>query len=239
MSTVKGAVGFAGLFIAAVSPMFADTPPLRLSHAWIVVATGARNARRWRRRGSASRRRQPARGQGRRRYSRVNGFLELMYPDPTVLVSPASRPGPKIPAQGGGVRPAIVRSASSSTARPRRRRSSLRDLECPPVDGEGTFIEMMTLKEMPKAVSLISSHPGARERHRGSRGIPSRARCSSTQWRAALTDCVVVWQRRLRWPRPTSVPRAHEVRRGRPLAARCTSMAASRASPKPSLIFQW
>jgi hypothetical protein len=36
-------VGFAGLFAACIGATLAtDAPPLKLSHGWIVVATGAR-----------------------------------------------------------------------------------------------------------------------------------------------------------------------------------------------------
>src|SRR4051812_20927929 len=73
-------------------------PPLQLSHAWIVVKTGAPERKALE---AAGFRIAPAvnrhNGQGTASVTveLLNGFLELIYPDPTVPVSPNLQAGPK------------------------------------------------------------------------------------------------------------------------------------------------
>ena len=168
---MKRAVGFAGLFVAFIGPVFAaDAPPLRLSHAWIVVATGARERAALEKAGfriAPTVNRHDGQGTASVTVELLNGFLELMYPDPTVPVSPASQAGAekfrrKSAWRETGYCPIGIvfdRSPATPVKFPFATwRVSADWME------KGTFIEMMTPKEMPKAVSLsISSHPGARE----------------------------------------------------------------------------
>ena len=165
------AVGFVGLFVASAGPVFAaDTPPLRLSHAWIVVATGARERAALDKAGfriSPAVNRHEGQGTASVTVELLNGFLELIYPDQTVPVSPALQAGAekfrrKAAWRETGYSPiGIVFDRSSAT--PEKFPFETWRLSADWME-KGTFIEMMTPKEMPKAVSLsISSHPGASE----------------------------------------------------------------------------
>jgi hypothetical protein len=163
------AVRFAGLglLVASVAPTFAtEAPPLTLSHCWIVVATGARERTALEKAGfriAPLVNRHDGQGTASVTVELLNGFLELIYPDPTVPVSPASQAGAekfrrKSAWRVTGYSPiGIVFDRSSATPQKfpfETWRVSADWME------KGTFIEMMTPKEMPGAVSLsISSQP--------------------------------------------------------------------------------
>jgi hypothetical protein len=95
----------------------------------------------------------------------LNGFLELMYPDPTVPVSPASRAGAekfrlKSAWRETGYSPIGV-VFDRTPATPDKLPFATWRVSADWME-KGTFIEMMTPREMPKAVSLsISSHPAS------------------------------------------------------------------------------
>jgi len=167
------AVRFAGLglLVACAGPAFAaDAPPLTLSHCWIVVATGAPERTALEKAGfriAPMVNRHDGQGTASVTVELLNGFLELIYPDPTVPVSPASQAGAekfrrKSAWRETGYSPiGIVFDRSPATPQKfpfETWRVSADWME------KGTFIEMMTPKEMPRAVSLsISSHGGERE----------------------------------------------------------------------------
>jgi hypothetical protein len=90
------AIRIAGLFVAAVGTTFAAEAPLTLTHAWIVVATGARERAALEKAGfriAPTVNRHEGQGTASVTVELLNGFLELIYPDPTVPVSPASQAG--------------------------------------------------------------------------------------------------------------------------------------------------
>jgi hypothetical protein len=96
----------------------------------------------------------------------LNGFLELIYPDPTVTVLPALQAGAekyrlKSAWRESGYSPfgiAFERTATTPEKFPFATwRIALNWMQ------KGTFIEMMTPKEMPKAISLSIHPPGTRE----------------------------------------------------------------------------
>ena len=163
------AVQFAGLFVAFVGPAFAaDAPPLTLSHCWIVVATGARERAALEKTGfriAPTVNRHEGQGTASVTVELLNGFLELIYPDPTVPVSPALRAGAekfrlKSAWRENGYSPiGIVFDRSSAT--PEKFPFATWRVSADWME-KGTFIEMLTPKEMPRAVSLsISSHPAS------------------------------------------------------------------------------
>jgi hypothetical protein len=164
---------FAGLLLAiSVSGSAAAAPPLTLSHSWIVVTTGAPERQALEKAGfriAPTVNRHDGQGTASVTVEFLNGFLELIYPDSTVPVSPALEAG----------------------AKKFRLKSAWRETDYSPIGivfdrtpatpenfpfatwrisadwmEKGSFIEMMTPREMPKAVSLsISSHPAStRER---------------------------------------------------------------------------
>jgi hypothetical protein len=74
----------------------ADAPPLTLSHAFIVVTTGAPERRALEKAGfriAPTVNRHDGQGTASVTAELLNGFLELTYPDPTVPVSPALQAG--------------------------------------------------------------------------------------------------------------------------------------------------
>jgi hypothetical protein len=161
------AVRFAGLLAASIAPTFAaDTPPLTLSHAWIVVTTGARERTALEKAGfriAPTVNRHEGQGTASVTVELLNGFLELIYPDPTVPVSSALQAGAekfrlKSAWRETGYSPiGIVFDRSPAT--PEKFPFATWRVSADWME-KGTFIEMMTPKEMPKAVSLsISSHP--------------------------------------------------------------------------------
>ena len=138
---------FAVMSVAAIGSAFAaDAPPLTLSHGWIVVRTGAPEGTVLEKAGfriAPTINRHDGQGTASVTVELLNGFLELIYPDPTVPVSPALRAG----------------------AEKFRLKSAWRETGYSPI---GIVFDRTpaTPKEVPKAVSLsISSHPAStRER---------------------------------------------------------------------------
>lgn len=156
-----------GLFVATMmsaSPV--QTPPLALSHSWIVVTTGAPERQALEKAGfriAPMVNRHDGQGTASVTIEFLNGFLELIYPDSTVSVSPALQAGAdkfrlKSAWRETDYSPiGIVFDRTPATPGPlpfATWRISADWME------KGSFIEMMTPKEMPRAVSLsISSQP--------------------------------------------------------------------------------
>jgi hypothetical protein len=150
------------------SAFAADTPPLTLSHTWIAVTTGAPERRALEKAGfriAPTVNRHDGQGTASVTVELLNGFLELIYPDPTVPVSPALKAGAekfrlKSAWRETGYSPiAIVFDRTSAT--PEKLPFATWRISADWME-KGTFIEMMTPKEMPKAISLsISSHPAS------------------------------------------------------------------------------
>jgi hypothetical protein len=153
----------AALGRSAFSP---NAPPLTLSHAWIVVGTGAPERKVLEKAGfriAPMVNRHDGQGTASVTVELLNGFLELIYPDSTVSVSPALQAGAekfrlKSAWRETGYSPIGVvfdRTAATPEKFPFATwRISADWME------KGAFIEVMTPKEMPKAVSLsISSNP--------------------------------------------------------------------------------
>src|SRR5712692_5979054 len=120
---------FAGLLVAAMAAAFtAEAPPLVLSHSWIVVTTGAPERKALERAGfriAPGGNRHDGQGTASVTVELLNGFLELIYPDPTVPVSPALQAGAeKFRLKSAWRETGYSRSGSSSIAHQRRRRSS-------------------------------------------------------------------------------------------------------------------
>jgi len=151
--------------LVAASAFAAEPPPLRRSHAWIVVQPGAPERAALEKAGfriAPTVNRHDGQGTASITVELLNGYLELTYPDSTVPVAAATRAG----------------------AEKFRMKSRWRETDYSPIGivfdrtaatpdsfpfptwrvtvdwmDKGTFIEMLTPKEMPKAVSLsISSH---------------------------------------------------------------------------------
>jgi Glyoxalase-like domain len=146
----------------------ADASPLLLSHAWIVVTTGAPQRGALEKAGfriAPTVNRHDGQGTASVTVELLNGFLELIYPNPTVPVSPASKAGAekfrlKSAWRDTGYSPiGIVFDRTSAT--PEKFPFATWKISADWMEKD-TFIEMMTPKEMPKAVSLsISSHPAS------------------------------------------------------------------------------
>ncbi len=157
------------LVIGALALGCASHPsPLALSHAWIVVPTGARERTLLEDAGfriAPDINRHDGQGTASITVEFQNGFLELIYSDPTVQVSPSSRAGAekfrlKSNWRESGYSPIGIvfdRTAATPEAFPFATwRISADWMEA------GTFMEILTPKETPKAVSLsISSHAGS------------------------------------------------------------------------------
>jgi hypothetical protein len=156
--------------VASIRSGFAvETPPFRLSHAFIVVTTGAPERRALEKAGfriAPMVNRHDGQGTASITVELLNGFLELTYPDPTVPVSPALQAG----AEKFRLRSAwretgycpIAIAFDRTPATPEKFPFATWRISPEWMD-KGTFIEMMTPKEMPKAISL-SIHPaGASE----------------------------------------------------------------------------
>ncbi len=153
----------------------AEVPPLALSHAWIVVTTGAPEKAALENAGflfAPAIHRHDGQGTASVTVELQDGFLELIYPDPSVPVSPALQVGAeKFRAKSRwretGTSPIGVvfdRTPATPAELPFATWKVSADWMDP-----GTFIEVMTPKEMPQAVSLsISSHAlGTRESQAG------------------------------------------------------------------------
>src|SRR5438132_13569036 len=147
------------------SGLAVDKPPFALSHAWIVVTTGAPERKALEKAGfriAPTVSRHDGQGTAWVTVELLNGFLELIYPDPTVPVSPALQAGAekfrlKSAWRETGYSPIGIvfdRTPATPDKLPFATwRISANWME------KGTFIGMMTPKEMPKAVSLsISCH---------------------------------------------------------------------------------
>lgn len=149
-----------------------DRPaPLFLSHAWIVVTTGAPQRTALEKAGfriAPTVNRHDGQGTASVTVEFLNGFLELMYPDPTVPVSPNLKVGAekfrlKSAWRETGYSPiGIVFDRTPTTPETfpfPTWRISADWME------KGTFIEILTPRETPKAVSLsIASQVRTRER---------------------------------------------------------------------------
>lgn len=169
---MKRGLRFAVLLAAIAGSVFAaDAPPLKLSHAWIVVKTGAPERSALEKAGFIiAPTVNPHDGQGTASITVefLNGFLELLYPDPNVPVSPALEAGAekfrrKSAWRETGYSPIGI-VFDRTTATPEKLPFPTWRVSADWMEKD-TFIEMMTPKELPKAVSLsISSHPGAEEK---------------------------------------------------------------------------
>jgi hypothetical protein len=159
----------AGLILGALGPAFAadsGAPPLALSHCWIVVKTGAPERAALEKAGfrvAPTVNRHDGQGTASVTVELLNGFLELMYPNPAVPVSPATRAGAekfrlKSAWRETGYSPiGIVFDRTAST--PERFPFETWRISADWME-KGGFIEILTPKETPKAVSLsIASHP--------------------------------------------------------------------------------
>jgi Glyoxalase-like domain len=143
-----------------------STRPLALSHAWIVVPTGAPQRTVLEKAGfriAPTINRHDGQGTASVSVEFLNGFFELIYPDPTVPVSPASKVGAekfrlKSEWRYTGYSPiGIVFDRTKAT--PEKFSFSTWRVSADWMEKD-TFIEMLTPREMPKALSLsISSHP--------------------------------------------------------------------------------
>lgn len=152
--------------IIALTSLFAlNAPPLSLSHAWIVVKTGAPEREILEKAGfriAPTVNRHEGQGTASVTVELLNGFLELIYPDPTVPVSPALQAGAekfrlKSAWRETGYSPIGV-VFDRTPATPEKFSFATWKISADWME-KGTFIEMMTPKEMPKAVSLsVSSH---------------------------------------------------------------------------------
>ena len=156
--------------VASIGSAFAvDEPPFALSHAWIVVTTtGASERKALEKAGfriAPTVSRHDGQGTASVTVELLNGFLELIYPDPTVPVSPALQAGAekfrlKSAWRETGYSPiGIVFDRTPAT--PEKFPFATWRISADWME-KGTFIEMMTPKEMARAVSLsISSHPAS------------------------------------------------------------------------------
>jgi hypothetical protein len=173
------AVSFAGAFTPStkvkndlvlpdLSAFANNAPPLMLSHAFIVVTTGAPERRALVKAGfriAPTVNRAVGQGTASITVELLNGFLELIYPDATVPISPALQAGAekfrlKSAWRETGYCPiAIIFDRTPAT--PERFPFATWRISADWME-KGTFIEMMTPKEMSKALSLsISSHPAS------------------------------------------------------------------------------
>ena len=160
---------FAGLLVATVASAFAaEAPPLTLSHSWIVVTTGAPERKALEQAGfriAPTVNRHDGQGTASVTVEFFNGFLELIYPYSSVPVSPALQAGAekfrlKSAWRETGYSPiGIVFDRTPAT--PEKLPFATWKISADWME-KGTFIEMLTPRELPKAVSLsISSHPAS------------------------------------------------------------------------------
>lgn len=156
----------AGLLFVTMAPaVAAQAPPLALSHSWIVVTTGAPERKALERAGfriAPTVNRHEGQGTASITVEFLNGFLELIYPDSTVPVSPGLQAGAEkfrlrsAWRENGYCPIGIVFDRTPAT--PATLPFATWKVSADWME-QGTFIEMMTPREMPKAVSLsISSH---------------------------------------------------------------------------------
>ena len=150
------------------SALGAEAPPLTLSHSWIVVTTGAPERKALEKAGfriAPTVNRHDGQGTASVTVEFLNGFLELIYPDSTVPVSPALQAGAEkfrlmsAWRETGYCPIGIVFDRTPST--PEKLPFATWKISADWME-KGTFIEMMTPREMPRAVRLsISSHPAS------------------------------------------------------------------------------
>jgi hypothetical protein len=153
------------VLVATGTALAAASPPLQLTHAWIVVKPGAPERTALERAGfriAPTVNRHDGQGTASISVELLNGFLELMYPDSTVSVAPQSQAGAKkfqmkSAWRETGYSPIGIvfdRTAATPDSFPFPTWRVSADWMDP-----GTFIEMLTPKEMPRALALsISSH---------------------------------------------------------------------------------
>ena len=166
-----GAVVLFGCLVGAVGADAPAAPPLRLTHAWVVVTPGAPERKALEQAGfriAPTVNRHDGQGTASITVEFLNGFLELIYPDSTVPVSPASRAGAekfrlKSAWRETGYSPiGLVFDLTPATP------PTFPFATCKvSADwmGPGAFIEMLTPRDMPRGVSLsIGSHPATSER---------------------------------------------------------------------------
>ena len=154
------------LLAAAATALAGDERPLSLSHCWVVVTTGAPERAALEKAGfriAPNVNRHDGQGTASITVELLNGYLELLYPDPTVPVSPALQAGAekfrrKSAWRTSGYSPiGIVFHRTPAT--PKELPFSTWKVSADWME-KGTFIEIMTPKETPKAVSLsISPQP--------------------------------------------------------------------------------
>jgi hypothetical protein len=166
---VTGAIRLVVLWVAVGgSAPVVDAPPLRLSHAWVVVTTGAPERTALEKAGfriAPTVNRHDGQGTASVTVELFNCFLELIYPDSTVSISPALRAGAekfrlKSAWRTTGYCPiGIVFDRTPAT--PGKFPFPTWRVTADWME-KGTFIEMLTPKEMFRAISLsISSHPAS------------------------------------------------------------------------------
>jgi hypothetical protein len=163
--TVVSAVTSTKHVSVRTSAFQSDKRPLALSHAWIVVPTGAPQRTVLENAGfriAPTINRHDGQGTASVSVEFLNGFFELIYPDPTVPISPASKVGAekfrlKSEWRNTGYSPiGIVFDRTDAT--PEKFSFSTWRITVDWLEKD-TFIEMLTPREMPKALSLsISSH---------------------------------------------------------------------------------
>ncbi|HET6266692.1 MAG TPA: hypothetical protein VFG11_03170, partial [Acidobacteriota bacterium] len=158
------------LVFAIESTRAADAPPFVLSHAWIVVTTGAPERKALETAGftiAPTVNRHEGQGTASITVEFLNGFLELIYPDPTVPVSPATQAGAekfrlKSQWRETGYCPiGLVFDRNETT--PQTFPFETWKISADWME-KGTYIEMMTPKELPKAISLSLSSKSIGER---------------------------------------------------------------------------
>ena len=169
---------FGKVFIAALAPVFtAQAPPLTLSHTWIVVTTGAPERKALERAGfriAPTVNRHEGQGTASVTVEFFNGFLELIYPDSTVPVSPDLKAGAekfrlKSAWRETGYSPiGIVFDRTPAT--PQNLPFATWKISADWME-KGTFIEMMTPRDMPKAVSFSISSYAASTRERDNEAL--------------------------------------------------------------------
>ncbi len=152
-------------FMASSFGSAANSPPLALDHAWIVVTTGAPESGLLEKAGfriAPTINHHEGQGTASVSFEFLNGFLELIYPDTTVPVSPVLQAGAekfrmKSKWRETGYSPiGIVFTRTRAT--PEKFAFATWRISADWME-QDTFIEMLTPKETPKAVSLsISSH---------------------------------------------------------------------------------
>ena len=142
--------------VAAAFTCPAEAPPFAVDHAWIVVTPGAPERRKLEEAGfrvAPAVNRHEGQGTASITVELLNGFLELIYPDPTVSVSPALQAGAekfrlKSQWRESGYSPIGIVFARTPTT-PEKLPFATWKVSADWMD-PGTFIEILTPKETPK-----------------------------------------------------------------------------------------